>query len=50
MKWIAAFVLALALFAAPALAVACEPKEEWKGPALTEIFDKYEETILFGGG
>lgn len=44
MKQIAAFVLALALFAAPTLAVA----DEWKGPALTQIFDRYQETILFG--
>jgi hypothetical protein len=44
MKQLAAFVLALALFAAPTLAAA----DEWKGPALTQIFDQYEKTILFG--
>lgn len=44
MKRFTAFVLALALFAAPTLAVAAE----WNGPALTEIFNQYEETILSG--
>lgn len=64
MKRVSAFVLALALFAAPALAVAGPsygetplPTEspalaatgEWNGPSLEEIFGKnYEQTIVFG--
>lgn len=45
MKRFAAFTLALAIFIAPALALA----GEWNGPTLTEIFgDNYEQTIVFG--
>ena len=45
MKRLAAFVLALALFATPTMALA-----DWGGPSLAEIFDQYEETILFAAG
>ena len=44
MKRFAAFVLALALFTAPTLALA-----DWSGPSMEEIFgDNYVETIVFG--
>jgi len=42
MKRFAALMLAVALFAAPTVALA-----DWSGPALEDIFDQYEETILF---
>jgi hypothetical protein len=42
MKRFAALILALALFATPAVAMA-----DWGGPTLEQIFDQYVETILF---
>lgn len=42
MKRFTAFALALALFAAPAVAMA-----DWNGPALEDIFVQYEKTILY---
>ncbi len=44
MKQLAALALALALFAAPAVALA----DDYNGPSLEQIFDQYEETILHG--
>ncbi len=43
MKQFAAFALALTLFAAPAVALA----DDYNGPSLEQIFDQYEETILY---
>jgi len=43
MKRFAAFALALTLFAAPGVALA----GDWNGPSLEQIFDQYEETILY---
>ncbi len=43
MKRFAAFALALPLFAAPAVALA----DDYNGPSLEQVFDQYEETILY---
>ncbi len=43
MKRFAAFALALTLFAAPGVALA----GDWNGPSLEQVFDQYEETILY---
>lgn len=44
MKRFAALMLAVALFAAPTVALA-----DWFGPTLEEMFgDNYVETIVFG--
>ncbi|MFQ5930608.1 MAG: hypothetical protein ACE5MK_13010 [Acidobacteriota bacterium] len=45
MKRFTAFALALALFTVPTVAMAA-----WDGPALDDIFDRYEETILLDQG
>ncbi len=44
MKRFAALMLAVALFAAPAVALA----DDYNGPSLEQIFDQYEETIVYG--
>lgn len=46
MKRFTAFALALALFTLPTVGLAAE---KWDGPTLNQMFDRYEETILFGG-
>ena len=43
MKQLAAFALALALFTVPAAALAAVDS-----PDLSQIFDRYQETIVFG--
>ncbi|MFQ5539492.1 MAG: hypothetical protein ACE5FB_03765 [Candidatus Binatia bacterium] len=45
MKRFAALILALAVFAAPMVALA-----DVDSPGLSEIFDRYEETILVDEG
>ena len=45
MKRFAALALALAIFTAPAVALA----SDWDGPSLKEIFgENYEQTIVLG--